>query len=374
MQGPLSFARFMDLALYHEGYGYYMTQAVEHDRSPRERIGWQGDFFTTPELSPILAKTLVRQVLEIDAQLGHPSSFAFIEMGCGNGSFAAAFLQYCQLVEPDFLDRLQYVLVERSVHLRSVQASQIRKTVGFNRERLLCWVSSVEELEEESVVGVMFSNELVDAFPVHRVRCEQDCLQEVFVDFEDGQFVERLSSISSPRVEEYVSRHGVRLYEGQTSELHVAAEQWMIHVARVLREGIVITVDYGHTGSDYYATERNNGTFLCYFRHAISTNPFERIGEQDMTAHVNFSALAKTGKEHVLEPLGFTNLANWLMGLGVEEMIGDHDPESKEVQGLSQLLRPHGMGTTFKVLVQRKGLEPMALQGLRYRAFFDDVL
>ncbi len=374
LQGALTFARFMDLALYHEGCGYYMTQAVEHDRSSRERIGWQGDFFTAPELSPILAKTLVRQVLEIDAQLGQPSSFAFIEMGCGNGSFAADFLQYCQVVAPDFMDRLHYVLVERSVHLQSVQATQIREAVGSNRDSQLHWVSSVEELEGESVVGVMFSNELVDAFPVHRVRCNQDRLQEVFVDYEEGHFVERLGSMSSPAIEAYVSRHGVRLHEGQTSELHVAAEHWMIHVARVLREGIVITVDYGHTGSDYYASERNNGTFLCYFRHAISTNSFERIGEQDMTAHVNFSALSKTGEDHALQPLGFTNLANWLMGLGVEEMIGDQDPESKEVQALSQLLRPHGMGTTFKVLVQRKGLEPMALQGLRYRAFFDDVL
>ncbi len=374
LQGPLTFARFMELALYHEGHGYYMTQAVAQDPAARERIGWQGDFFTAPELSPILAKTLVRQVLEIDVQLGHPSPFAFIEMGCGNGSFAADFLQYCQVVAPDFLARLRYVLVERSVHLQSVQASQIQEVIGSSRDGLLCWVSSVDELEEGSVVGVMFSNELVDAFPVHRVRCGQDDLQEVLVDYEDGQFMERLGPMSSSTVESYVSQHGVRLREGQSSELHVVAEQWMIHVARVLRQGIVITVDYGHTGSDYYNSERNNGTFLCYFRHAISTNPFERIGEQDMTAHVNFSALAKAGEACELQKLGFTNLANWLMGLGVEEMIGDEDPESKEIQALSQLLRPHGMGTTFKVLVQRKGLEPMPLQGLRYRAFFDDVL
>ena len=374
MQGPLSFARFMDLTLYHEEYGYYMSQAVGQDYSSSERIGWQGDFFTAPELSPILAKTLVRQVLEIDAQLGHPTPFHFIEMGCGNGSFAADFLQYCQIVAPDFLARLRYILVERSVHLQSVQASHILEVMGSCQESQLRWVSSVDLLERESVVGVMFSNELVDAFPVHRVRCNKDHLQEVFVDYKDGQFVERLSPLSSSTVEDYVSRHGVQLREGQTSELHVAAEQWMVAVDRVLRQGIVITVDYGHTAGDYYASERNNGTFLCYFRHAISTNPFERIGEQDMTAHVNFSALAKAGEERELQSLGFTNLANWLMGLGVEEMISDQDSESKEIQALSQLLRPHGMGTTFKVLVQRKGLESMSLQGLRYRAFFDDVL
>ena len=136
----------------------------------------------------------------------------------------------------------------------------------------------------------------------------------------------------------------------------------------------MITIDYGHTGSDYYAAERKDGTFMCYYKHAVSTNPYSRVGEQDMTAHVNFSALAKTGKGCGLVPVGFTTLAHWLMGLGVEEMVDDQEPESEEIQALSQLLRPHGMGTTFKVLVQQKGIETVTLQGLRYRAFFDEVL
>ncbi len=373
-KGPLTFARFMELALYHEGHGYYMTQAIEHDQSSQERIGWGGDFYTAPELSPILAKTLVRQVVEIDAQLGHPTPFVFVEMGCGNGTFAGDFLQYCEEIAPDLLARLNYFLVERSLYLQSVQESYIREVMGSRGESQLRWVSSVEQLEGDSVTGVMFSNELVDAFPVHRVRFNTDHFQEELVDFEDGQFMKRLGPLSSPSLEKYMSQHGVGFHEGQTSELHLAAGQWMFHVARVLRHGIVITVDYGHTGSDYYASERNNGTFLCYYRHTVSMNPFERVGEQDMTTHVNFSALAKAGEEGGLNSIGFTTLANWLMGLGVEEMVGDQDPESKEIQALSQLLRPHGMGTTFKVLIQRKGLEPKSLQGLRYRAFFDDVL
>jgi len=166
----------------------------------------------------------------------------------------------------------------------------------------------------------------------------------------------------------------VILQEGQTSELHLKAENWMIHVARIVHRGIVITVDYGHTGGDYYAPERKTGTFLCYYRHSVSSNPYSRVGEQDLTAHVNFTALAKSGKECGLQPVGFTTLANWLMGLGVEEFVQDEDQESKEVQALTQLLRPNGMGTTFKVFVQQKGIESVPLQGLRYRAFFDDVL
>lgn len=370
----MTFARFMEMTLYDKDHGYYMTQAVEQDQSLRDRIGWKGDFYTAPELSPILAKTLVQQVLEIDAQLGHPPTFTFVEMGGGNGTFAADFLQQCLIVAPDFLNRLCYSLVERSPYLQSVQQSRIREGIGNRSEGQLTWVSSVDQLDLDSVTGVMFSNELVDAFPVHRVRFDSQDLQEVFVDYQGGQFVQQFGPLSSPKLGEYVEQHGVVFNEGQVSELHLAAARWMFHVARVLRRGIVITIDYGHTNSDYYAADRKDGTLVCYHQHAVSTNPYARVGEQDMTAHVNFSALAKAGKESDLMPLGFTTLANWLMGLGVEVMVENQDPESQEVQVLSQLLRPHGMGTTFKVFVQQKGMEATSLQGLRYRAFFDDVL
>ncbi len=360
--------------MYDKEHGYYMTQTVQEDQSPKERIGWEGDFYTAPELSPILAKTLVRQVLDIDAQLGHPAIFTFLEMGGGNGTFAADFLQQCQRIAPEFLNRLQYSLVERSPYLQSLQKSCIRAVFTPERDGLVIWVASLDELPTQSVIGILFSNELVDAFPVHRVRSHNQCLQEVFVDYAEGQFVEQLGPLSSQALQEYVHRNGIDLHEGQTSELHLAAEEWMIQAARVLQQGVMITIDYGHTGSDYYAADRKDGTFVCYYQHTVSTNPYTRVGEQDMTAHVNFSALAKIGTECGILPVGFTTLSHWLMGLGVEEFVGDQDPESPEIQALSQLLRPHGMGTTFKVLVQKKGLESVALQGLRYRAFFDDVL
>ena len=374
VHGPLTFACFMEHALYDIDYGYYMTQALESDQSSRERIGWGGDFFTAPELSPILAKTLVRQVLEVDALLGHPSTFTFVEMGCGNGTFAIDFLQHCLHHAPDFLSRLRYCLVERSPSLQSIQESRLYKAMGEWGKERLTWVSAVDCLETESVTGVMFSNELVDAFPVHRVQCTNEHLQEIFVDWKAGEFVERLGPLSSPKLNDYVLRHQIMLQEEQVSELHVAAEQWVHQVARVLHQGLLITIDYGHTGSDYYAADRKDGTLLCYYRHAVSKNPYVRVGEQDITAHVNFSALAKAGKACGLLTIGFTTLANWLMGLGVDEMVDGHDSESSEVQALSELLRPHGMGTTFKVFVQIKGIESIPLQGLRYRAFFDDVL
>jgi SAM-dependent MidA family methyltransferase len=224
------------------------------------------------------------------------------------------------------------------------------------------------------LTGAIFSNELVDALPVHRVRWENKELCEIFVTYTGGHFVECLDHCSSPKLAEYIDTHKVALSEGQTSELHIEAEAWMNNVARILHRGVVMTIDYGHTGSDYYRPDRKDGTLLCYYRHTLSTNPYTRVGEQDMTAHVNFSALARSGTARGLVLMGLTTLANWLIGLGVEELVRDQDQESEDVRALGHLLRPHGMGKTFKVLVQRKGMEPFPVQGLRYLAFFDDVV
>ena len=370
----MSFARFMELALYDVSYGYYMTKKVEPGLPSSGRIGWGGDYFTAPELSPILAKTLVRQILAIDDQLGHPAQFTFMEIGAGNGTFARDFIQECRMIASDFFHRLSYQIVERSSHLQSRQAANLSGVGGDWGESHLSWKSSIEEVDSDSVTGVVFSNELVDALPVHRVRMADQRLHEICVAYKGGRFVECLDHSLSPKLIEYIETHKVALSEGQTSELHLAAERWMKHVARLLHRGIVVTIDYGHTGSDYYRSDRKAGTFLCYYRHAISTDPYSRVGEQDMTAHVNFSALASVGTTSGLDLMGFTTMANWLIGLGVEEIVRDQDQESEDVRALAHLLRPHGMGTTFKVLAQRKGMEPFALQGLRYRAFFDDVV
>ena len=227
----------MEWTLYDHEYGYYMTHAATPNQSSHQRIGWDGDFFTAPELSPILAKTLVRQALEIDAQLEHPPMFTFVEMGGGKGTFAADFLQHCHHIAPEFLARLCYVLVERSPSLQSLQRSHIQEAMGHCGEEQLKWVSDVDHLGADSVIGVLFSNELIDAFPVHRVRFLNGSLQEIFVDFSEGQFVERLGPLSSPKLAEYVHQHGIALQEGQASELHVAAEEWIAQSSQLLRKG-----------------------------------------------------------------------------------------------------------------------------------------
>ncbi len=370
----MSFARFMEMALYDVSYGYYMNPMAENLREAPERIGWSGDFFTAPELSPILAKTLVKQVLEIDEYLNHPDPFFFMEMGGGNGTFARDFLRHCAHQAPQLLARLSYRMVECSPHLQAQQAHQLDTSLSRDLRSSIRWWDRVESVPDDSVVGVVFSNELVDAFPVHRVRGGQHHLQEIFVSFEGGEFVEHLQPVEDPSILDFVGRYGITVGEDQTVEVPIKAESWMAQVGRLLNRGIILTIDYGHAQQDYYRADRQEGTLMCYYRHSLSSNPYVRVGEQDMTAHVNFSSLHHSGKRCGLETVGFTTLANWLMGLRVDSLVEGHDHESKDVQALAQLLRPQGMGKTFKVLVQQKGIEGVTLAGLRYRAFFDDVL
>ena len=370
--GPLTFARFMELALYDEEHGYYTTGGGRSPSatSPIGREG--GDFFTAPSLSPVLAKCLVRQLAEIDERLGHPPVFHLVEMGPGDGTLLRDLLQECQEQQASLLPRLACILVERSPAFRRRQ----QETLAAWQEQGagIQWVDDLQSIADASLTGTLLSNELVDAFPVHRVRMEQDGLRELYVTSHDHALRERWGEPSTPELASFLADLDVELPVGFTTEINLEAVKWIKQVAGVLDRGVVITIDYGHVARDYFAPERKNGTLLGYHRHTVSTNPYTQVGEQDLTAHVNFSSLARTGEQAGLTTTGFTNLQHFLMSLGIEELIGGCDQESEVVRAAAQLLRPHGMGTTFKVLMQHKGLDISTLRGLQCRPFFESVL
>ncbi|RMH06510.1 MAG: SAM-dependent methyltransferase [Nitrospirae bacterium] len=373
--GPITFARFMELVLYDEEDGYYTTQGRRLENGIHSGIGWDGDYYTIPHFTPVLAHALVRQFQEVDCWLGRPRGFTVLEIGAGEGLLARDILAACAARDPDLMSRLSYVLIDRSPSMRERQAQHL--SVWNQRGARVLGLSSLANCAPDSVTGVVFSNELVDALPIHRVRMENGILREIYVDWDGERLVEVLGEPSTPAIDEYVQAYGVELPEGMTTEIHVEAIRWMEHVACVLREGLVLTIDYGHTARDYYSPLHREGTLLCYHRHHVSTNPYERVGFQDITAHVNFSGLAQAGERVGLKVTGFTNLMYFVMSLGVEDLMAGLDPASEAVRALGHLLRPHGMGQTFKMLVQHKGgvySDPPVLSGLRYRPFFADAL
>jgi len=311
----------------------------------------------------------------VDDLLGRPDPFTVVEVGAGKGLLARDFLAACAAGTDSFYHRLRYVLIERSPAMRACQQRYLAP--WLDSPNTVSWVNELEEFPTGSVTGVVFSNELVDAFPVHRIRIEQGEPKEVFVEYRDGRFEERLQVLSTPGLSESLRRLaslGVTLPEGYTTEINLDALAWMKDVARALGSGFVITIDYGHTAQDLYGPDRPRGTLLCYYSQMASESPYSRVGLQDMTAHVDFTSLAITGEEGGLHVTGFTNQMSFLMGLGVERTLESFEPGSSEFQSVIQLLRPEGMGRTFKILIQHKGITEPQLDGLRFKPFFGSAL
>ena len=367
--GPIPFVRFMELALYHPQYGYYMRQP---DGAQAERIGWAGDFYTSSDVHPILGRAIAAQARQMDELLSHPTPFTIIEMGAGKGLLARDCLAAIHAKQDDFSSRVRYVLIERSPAMQALQRQNLAP--WLNQPGLVTWVEGLDALGSQSVTGLFFSNELVDAFPVHRIQMIGGQAQELFVDYRDGRFEECLKPLSTPALGHYLQRLNQTWPEGYKTELNLLALEWMEQVAQRIDRGFVLTIDYGHTAQDLYGPERKNGTFLCYYQQLTGDVPYERIGQQDMTAHVDFTGLATVGAAAGLNVTGFTNQMSFLMGLGVEEMIGQLDPESPEFGAAIHLLKPDGMGRTFKILVQHRGVEQPDLDGLKFKPFFGSAL
>ena len=369
--GPLSFADFMEAALYDPEFGYYMT--------PGPRIGREGDYYTSLDVHPIFAELIGRQVAQAAEILFSDNDFTIVEMGAGKGLLARHLLDSYRRANPALLSRIRYVLVERSPAMIRAQQQHLRSLL--DKGVSISWTQDLSAFPAGSVNGVLLSNELVDAFPVHRVVMRPLGLREIYVGWEPvgtggsgGRFIEIEAPPLSSALEDYFERIGVALEVGQQAEVNLRALDWMRQAGTALRRGLVLTIDYGHTAADLYAPTRKAGTLLCYHRHRVSDSPYVRVGQQDLTAHVDFTSLALAGRDTGLEVTGFTNQLHFLMGLGIESAFADIDPESPDSVAMRNLLKPDGMGATYKVLVQHKGMPAPRLDGLQSRPFFLDAL
>jgi len=222
------------------------------------------------------------------------------------------------------------------------------------------------------IEGCFLSNELVDAFPVHRVIFDHGNLKEIYVTHVHGQLKELWGGLSDPRIAPYFQSVGINLQEGQRAEVNLKALDWVEKVARCLKKGFALTIDYGYLAKELYASHRRDGTLLCYHQHRASENPYERLGEQDITSHVNFSSLIQKGEEVGLRFIGLVPQYQFLLALGLlqeMESLGREKSEMEALQlrlSLKHLIEPEmGMGEVFKVLIQHKGIPRPQLDGLR---------
>jgi len=364
--GPVNFERYMELCLYHPELGYYMQE--------RERTGVEGDFFTSADLHPVFARLVARQAAEMWEILERPKRFLWVEMGAGSGRFAADFLRRVKATRPDFNEALEYVVVEPGPHRRARALDRITREVDVSRFRA---IASTEELDP--VTGCFFSNELADAFPVSIVARVAGRLKEVYVEAHGESLRESMGPLTDSAVAAYVARYANQLDEGHRVEVNRRAILWLRSVAEKLKRGFVVTVDYGGLAESLYTSARPRGTLLAYSGHKTTEDFYDAPGDQDMTAHVNFSALIDSGKDAGLTCVGLTTQERFLMALGEANEFADlYDPgqtEEEKLQArlkLKRLIFPggpedsRGMGSIFKVLIQSRSIASPQLTGLKF--------
>lgn len=349
--GWLAFDRFMELALYSPGLGYYSAGSL--------KLGEGGDFVTAPELSPLFGRCVARQCAEVLDRLG---GGGILEYGAGSGVLAAGVLQ-----ELEALGRLpeRYRIVELSADLRQRQ----RETL---RQRLPHLLARVEWLDAppEGMTGVVLANEVLDAMPVHRFRVEEDSPRELGVVWRGGGFAWEPAAPASERFAREAARlqQQYALHPGYESELGLRAGDWVRDLSGVLARGVALLIDYGFPASEFYHPQRDTGTLMCHYRHHAHGDPLVLVGLQDITAHVDFSALAEAAADAGLEVAGFATQADFLLGNGLTELASADDPREQleRANQVKRLVLPGEMGELFKVLAVGREV-PTPLRGFSVR-------
>lgn len=352
-QQRITFSAYMELILYHPEFGYYASNA--------ERISESGDFLTSPHLASDFGEVIAAQLHQIWQILGSPPLFSIVEMGAGQGLLATQILAYSARVYPDFFRSIDYIIIETASAMIRAQQTRLKDLPV----RWCDWT----QIPDRSIVGCFLSNELIDALPVHQVILVADKVQEVYVKLgdENREFTEEIGELSTDKLTEYWQLNHISLFSGKypdryRTEVNLAALGWLELVSKKLHRGYVISIDYGYTADRYYNPMRSQGTLQCYYQHAYHNDPYINIGNQDLTAHVDFTALQNQGELLGLQTVGFIQQGMFLMALGLGERIasisssdGDIQSLLRRRQNLHQLIDPMGLGK-FGVLIQSQGL------------------
>jgi len=368
--GPLTFARFMDLALYDPDGGYY--------RAASARPGREGDFLTAPEAHPIFGAALARAVADAWDRLGRPDPFVLREYGAGTGTLAVAVLESLGRERPDLRAVLRYQPVEVEARRLEAIGERFADTgwgAALDRPRDITGSSVVDR----PIDGFVLANEVLDALPTHRVVMRAGVLREVMVGSLDGAFIDVEADPSTPALGERLDLDGVRLEDGQRAEICLELEGWVGRVAAGVGRGVALLIDYGYPAVELYdPIRRRDGTLRAYLRHRVHDDPFVHVGRQDLTAHVDVTAVERAAAVAGLAHLGTTTQAEFLVGLGTDTLLQaiQTDPATTIEDylavrsALMRMLDPSAMGR-FRVMAFGRGWPtdgpPLAGFGFRLR-------
>ncbi len=344
--GTVSFQKFMEMCLYDSELGYY--------NSKEPIVGRDGDFYTSSTFSPVFGTVIGRQLEEMWRLMGEPA-FTIVEYGAGTGALCLSILDHLKHNDRIYA-QLRYCIIERSSAMRELEKNILHEKVE--------WLDSIKAIDR--INGCILSNEVLDNFAVHRVVMQKE-LMEVFVNYENG-FAEELRPANA-ELKNYLLEQGIELPRGYQTEINLEALEWLKDIAAALERGYVLTIDYGYLSSEMYKASRSQGTLLCYHRHKVHDAIYENIGKQDLTAHVNFSALINWGNKSGLVKCGFSDQFQFLISLGFRKALMDMLSNEKDIVRasrkfalISQTLL-NDMGGKFKVLAQNKGVGNSKLSG-----------
>jgi SAM-dependent MidA family methyltransferase len=354
-RGPQSFAWFMRQALYHPQHGYYS--------SGRASIGRRGDYFTSVSVGPLFGRLLAAQFAQMWERLGRIDNFVIVEQGAHHGDFARDVLGSARKSWPEFFALLRYRIVEPFSILQDRQSQTLTEYEGK-----IEWRDSIDALEP--FTGVHFSNELLDAMPVHLI-CSLGPVaratagsqwNETFVDWRNDQFAFVEQPIVDPALRASITKLPPRP-AGYKTEVNLAAINWIANLATKLERGYVLAVDYGFRGDEFFSPYRTNGTLQCRAQHRLFASPFHEIGHADITAHVDWTRLAERAQERGLSVTGFTDQHHFITGI-ISELLCDQfsgNADAKTQRALETLLHPEMLGRAFQVLALAKDVaEPLA--------------
>jgi SAM-dependent MidA family methyltransferase len=330
-QGPITFAEFMQFALYEPGLGYYVSGS--------HKLGAGGDFTTAPLISPLFSACLANYYAKI-----HPKQI--LELGAGTGDMAIGILK--RLADLNDLPE-NYFILEISPDLQQRQKQHLAAHLPGNIYSRIQWLKRLPE----SIHGAIIANEVIDAMPIERVQLQNKRWMQQTIRVDGASFVEAYQVIQTPALQDAVNQLPIHLPDGYLTEVNTWITPWIKSLASCLKVGTITLIDYGFLRDEYYHPQRHMGTLTCHFRHQANNNPLQNIGLQDITAHVDFTTVGESAEACGLNVTEFCNQAQFLVDCGITELlreITDRSTYEKHLPGIHQLRSPNEMGELFKVM------------------------
>jgi SAM-dependent MidA family methyltransferase len=340
--GPITFEKFMNFALYYPQQGYYS--------SGKPKIGKEGDFYTSPHVHSAFGEVISNFILKAKDYLS-ANDFTIIEIGAGKGYLAFDILNHISKNNDEF-NNINYVIIEKN-EINFIQGLKKFK----NKIKIF---NNIEELGNNNT-GVIISNELFDSLPFHRLIYQNNGIKEYYIDFVNNNFIEISEELSSSEINTYLERYNLNFTNFKQLEVNLLASEYLKNLSDILKKGFVITIDYGFLSDELFSNEKAEGTYRCFHKHTVTNNPYQYIGNQDITADVDFSNLILAGNKYELEKLKYTTQGQFLVDWGIIDIYEKAlSHNNKGAKAIKNLFLPGMMGNYFKVLIQHKNIKEVA--------------